>query len=266
MVRLQKGGVLTKKVMPVLAIAVMLMAGGFLVLASDDGTDAAITNVAGDRTYVETGKNVIFTLSGDAAYKYEAMLIDSSGNRVTSVSTVTGTISPSSPTDKTVKAPATAGDYRYHVKFFSAEDNSVLVSEVKVPIKVVDPIILKATLKNTGAVSVTTNVFFVVDGQRMEGSDSAVTIPAGGSKEITYNFVVSDFSGSHSFYVGSDDTGMIGPIEGLGPSYAVSFHAQDTNYDWLNYLMVIVVIILILLLIYVYRKPIKNYGKPKGRR
>jgi hypothetical protein len=266
MVRLQKGGVLTKKVMPVMAIAIMLMAGGFLVLASDDGADAAVTNVVGDRTYVETGKNVIFTLSGDAEYKFEAILIDSSGNRVTSVATATGWISTSAPVTKTVKAPSTAGYYRYHVKFFSAEDNTVLVSEVKVPIKVVDPIILKATLKNTGAVSVTANVFFVVDGQRMEGSDTKVTIPAGESKDVTYNFVVNNFSGTHSFYIGSDDTGMIGQIEGLGSSNSVSFHAQDTNYDWLNYLMLIIVIVLILVLIYVYRKPIRNYGKPKGRR
>ena len=261
MVRFQEGGVLTKKVIPVLAIAFMLMAGGFLVLASDDGTDAAATNVVGDRTYVETGKIVIFTLSGKSGYTYEGALIDSGGSKVSSTS-ISGNLS-SSPADKNITAPSTAGDYRFNVKFF---DSGNLVSEVNVPLRVVDPIVLTATLKNTGSVSVTANVFFVVDGNRMEDSDTTVTIPAGGTKEVTYNFVVDGFSGTHSFYIDSDGTGMIGPIEGIGSSYAVSFHAEDSNYSWLSYLMLIIVIVLIILMIYIYRKPVKNYGKPKGRR
>jgi|LSQX01.1.fsa_nt_gb hypothetical protein len=261
MVRLQEGGVLTKKVIPALAIAFMLMAGGFLVLAADDGTDAAATNVVGDRTYVETGKTVTFTLSGVSGYTYEGSLIDSGGNKVSSTS-VSGTMNSSS-VNKTITAPSTAGSYRFHVMFF---DSGNLVSEVKVPIKVVDPIVLKVTLKNTGSVSVTADVFFVVDGNRMEGSDTTVTIPAGGTKEITYNFVVNNFSGNHRFYVDSESTGMIGPIEGIGSSYSVSFHAEDSSYSWLSYLMLIIVIVMILILIYVYRKPVKNYGKPKGRR
>lgn len=248
------------------AIAVLLMAGGFLALASESETDAFHTNVVGDSTYVEKGKSVTFTITRDRAYPFEGILLDSDGKQVASVAKVTDGGSSLLDMTRTITAPSTAGDYWFQVRFFSITDGSALVSQAKVPLKVVDPIVLKATLKNTGGISVTLNVFFAVDGDRMAGSDTKVTIPAGESKDVTYHYVTSGFSGNHSFYVDSDDTGMIGAVEGLGPSHSVSFYSQDVNHDWMNYLMVIVVVILILVLIYVYRKPVKNYGKPKGRR
>ena len=53
-------------------------------------------------------------------------------------------------------------------------------------------------------------------------------------------------------------------ITGLGEEY--TFYIGDNSYTAWIALLVIFVIILILVLVWVYRKPVKNYGKPKSRR
>ena len=44
------------------------------------------------------------------------------------------------------------------------------------------------------------------------------------------------------------------------------FYAHDDSYTWLIVVSLILIIGLIIIAAYVYRKPVKNYGKPKSRR
>ena len=53
-------------------------------------------------------------------------------------------------------------------------------------------------------------------------------------------------------------------IVGLGESH--TFYLGDNDYTWIIVLLVVVIVLLVLVMVWVYRKPVKNYGKPKSRR
>ena len=60
------------------------------------------------------------------------------------------------------------------------------------------------------------------------------------------------------------DGGNIVSIEGLGEEH--TFYIGDNSYTWVTALLVLVIILLLFVMVWVYRKPVKNYGKPKSRR
>ena len=71
-------------------------------------------------------------------------------------------------------------------------------------------------------------------------------------------------NGQHTFALVAADGGNMADIEGLGVEH--TFYIGDTSYTWMVVLLVLVIIIVLLVMVWVYRKPVKNYGKPKSRR
>ena len=57
-----------------------------------------------------------------------------------------------------------------------------------------------------------------------------------------------------------------GQVTGLGPEHTHTIYVEDKSYTFIEVTAVIVLIIVVLLMIWVYRKPVKNFGKPKARR
>ena len=98
----------------------------------------------------------------------------------------------------------------------------------------------------------------------MDDSYTTVNLAKEGTATVTYKWVTDSSNGKYSYSVQPADSGNLVQITGLGEEY--TFYIGDNSYMAWIALLVIFVIILILVLVWVYRKPVKNYGKPKSRR
>ncbi|MFA6709867.1 MAG: hypothetical protein WCR83_00885 [Candidatus Methanomethylophilaceae archaeon] len=244
-----------------------LFAVGAMCIVLSDDSDGAYTDVEGNSTYVETGGTVTFTLSGDAAYYYTASLLNSSGTAQSGAVSSSGTLGSTTFTSTTtVTAPTTAGNYTLSIVFYEDSTKAVQISTKAVPLKVVDPVKLTATLSNNGEIAMTISVFFVINGERVTDSEKTVTVAANGTEDVTYDYVVKDLSDSTSFYLASDDSTIAGKISGLGPDNTQSFYTSANDYTLIISVVSIVLVLLVIITVYIYRKPVKNFGKPKARR
>lgn len=233
-----------------------------------DGSEGAYTNIVGDETFVKTEGSMSYTLSGDGGYYFTAELINSDGKvQSNAVSSSSGNLSSTDfKRTLSVSAPKVAGDYRLHVIFYDTSSKTTMISDKYVPLKVVEPVKLSAKLVNTGDVSVTMTVYFVVNGMAMSGSEQTVTIDANGEKDVKYEYVVKDLRWDNVYYIDSKDSTVSTDVKGLGEGSAAHFYTHANDYTWLVSLVIIILVLLVIILIYIYRKPVKNLGKPKARR
>ena len=273
---IQEGGVLTQKVRVTMGIIALLMMGALICCVSvSDVSDAdavvsieASSDFAGvNASYSESTLNkVTYTLYGDASYYYEATLLDSAGVSSGKISPQTGTLSSGSAPSKavTVTAPLVTGDYTFNVKFYTnSETKDIILAEKDVPLKVVDPIVLKFTLKNDGESSVTFTAYFKINGEKVEDSSQSVTVGAGSTQDVSYKYYTRDVSDT-KYSLETDDQIIKNSISGL--SEEKTFYAHDTDYTVITALVVVTLLILFVLMVFIYRKPVINKGKPKGRR
>ena len=256
------------------------MIGAFLccpfsaVAATDEG-EVHVINVTGvDFCGVNTSLTssdaikVTYTLNGDAGYNFQVQLLDSDGQSAGKVSPETGQLYTSTPYYRTitVTAPVVSGDYELKVTFYGTDDTSRtgdVIAEKTLPLKVVDPIVLSFTLKNEGSNDVNLNAYFKINGEKNEDSEQAVTIPANGTKDVTFNYYVKDVEDT-KYSLETDDQIVKGSISGLGVEK--TFYAHDADYTMITTIIVVVLVIMAVILFFVLRKPVVNKGKPKGRR
>ena len=270
---IQEGGVHTQKVSVTLGIIALLMMGAFVCCpfvtddsAADDETTATI-NVIADSDFCGVSKTIKYTLTGDNSYYYKADLVNSddisSGSTSPKASFLTGSAGSYKATI-TVTAPTTSGDYTFTVKFYESNaENAPVVAEKNVPLKVVDPITLKFTLKNDGDSDVVFEAYFKVNGEKIDASVQSVTVPANGTKDVTYDYYVKDVKDT-TYCLSTDSVAIHNNITGL--DVEKTFYAHDADYTAITTIVVIVIIILAVVLFFVMRKPVVNRGKPKGRR
>ena len=107
-------------------------------------------------------------------------------------------------------------------------------------------------------------MYFYVNGERIEDSYTTFDLAKEGSTTVTYDWVTDVGEGAYTFSLQPADDGNMVTISGLGEEY--TFYIGDSSYTIWVALLVIVIILLALVIIWVYRKPVKNYGKPKSRR
>ena len=246
---------------------------------SSDAEDESVyvINVVGESDFC--GKNdslsssdaikVVYRLSGDAKYNYSATLLSSEDVSSGSIDYPTGQLYSGNPNYREIKvtAPLESGDYRLNVKFYEAADTGrtgSVVAEKTVPLKVVDPIVLTFTLKNTGNSTVSFTAYFVIDGVKAEKTES-VSVPANGTTDVTYNYYVKDVKDT-KYYLDTDSSNIKSIIGGLGEENTKTFYAHDADYTMITTIIVVVLVILAIILFFVMRKPVVNKGKPKGRR
>ena len=239
---------------------------GFVLIADD--TDATSFEVTSEKDWCQTGERFEFTVCGDKDaqdLKYSYVLYDSDGNKMSGTSSSYDSDVSKNPREHSITVPKEAGNYRLVVTFMDKDKNTV--AERVIPVKVVEPVTLSVTLFNPGDAKRTLNVYFVVNGERMEDSGKeAITIEPNSSKTVTYDYVVRDLGYSTTFYVEAADETLGGDVEGLGPEHSHTFYTQQNNYTFIEVLVVIILLIVVIAAIWVYRKPIKNLGKPKSRR
>ncbi|MDD4222216.1 MAG: CARDB domain-containing protein [Candidatus Methanomethylophilus sp.] len=266
-----------KKYTAMAAFVIMLMAG-FAGAALFDAEDtAAATNthsISGDTTVVATEGKLTFEINfyesdeySSLSITYTAKLINAAGTTQSSaVSPSSGSLTNGVNTELTVTAPDTAGTYTLTVTYTETvnEGNAETYTDTQ-EIQVKAPIKLSITLENTGSLDLTdAKVYFYLDDKLIEDSKTTLTVAAGDSDTITYDYVPDGLSsGSHTFKVLPAEGSYIG-IDGLGDE--TTFYYNVSSYDWASYLMAALFVVMLVILVYVMAKPVKNYGKPKARR
>lgn len=262
-------------------MAVFLVASmGAMMFIGNDSNDSDAGYVIDSKEtgvdYVKTGGSYVFTVKNttDVIVYGSWNLNNSSG---TSQSNGSISINANNSTDISVTAPTTAGDYKLVVKFYSAstKTDSEHIADKAKSLKVVEPVKITVTFENKSTTALTFDAYLQVkkDGEfkTVEGSTSKVSVTAkntttntNGTGTYTYEYVVRDLDRTTTYKVCSDDETAKVAVKGLGTEY--NFYSSQNNYDLITWLLVIVLIILIIIIIWVYRKPVKNYGKPKARK
>lgn len=249
------------------ALAIVLAFG--LTIADDA---SAMSYELSGVDFIEVGETDTFLLSytgmpEDA--EYVAKFIDSSGD---SVPTAISSSSSSGSLNKgdsdytktiTVTAPNEPGNYRLVVTILVDDE---AVSNITAPLKVVEAITLSATLVNNDSAERALTIYFYINGEKIEDSKQDIVVPANGSEEVTFDYVVKNLSRETSFYIMADEETFGGQVSGLGPEYTHKFYSEQNNYTLIEAVAIIVLVIMAAIAIWIYRKPIKNYGKPKARR
>ncbi len=168
----------------------------------------------------------------------------------------------------TITAPSTAGTYRLVVVFtYTLDDGDSQTETKEALLKVVEPITLSIDITNNSNVDLKELLLdFYVDGVKVNDDPVEATVAAGSTTTVTYDYAADSIStGSHTFKVMvSDDSLIVNNITGLDENH--TFYVGHSSYGWLNILMFVFLIIIVLMAVYIYRKPVKNYGKPKSRR
>lgn len=268
------------------------MAVAVLLMVPVSETEAVYSNISGDSViatsasedYTITYNNQDYNQYSDVSVSvsYSAKLVDSKGDTVSSgVSPSSGSMDNGGSATLTVRAPSSTGDYRLvvtydvDVSYTNADGETVDVSEDDLAredtfnIKVVTPVTLSVTLTNDSDVDLSSyGVYFAMlqNGSWVNLDDSykTVDLAKAGSTTVSYQWVADPSDGKYTFKVIPADSGNLITISGLDEEH--TFYIGDNDYSLWIWILVLFVIILIIVMVWVYRKPVKNYGKPKSRR
>ena len=255
-----------------------------ICLAPVDSVDAEpFTDISGEKYVIKTGAdgtyNIIYDdpalvgVEEEISIEFEAKLVDSKGNTQSNgVSPSSGDLENDTAESLRVTAPKTSGTYTlvvdFHVEVGEKDTDGYQVNDVteKRQIKVVDPITLTVTLKgdlNSNIDPSGVGVFFYVDGEKYDDSYTTFTLNTDGTARVTYELVDDLSRGSHTFWVETAEGSNV-MVDGLGDEH--TFYVGEKSYTVWIALIAVILLIVIIAFVWVYRKPVKNYGKPKARR
>jgi len=162
-----------------------------------------------------------------------------------------------------MRAPNAPGAYMLVAEFTYRIDGADVKVTRAIPVNIVAPIVLSVTLHNSGGEIAEMNVRFVVNGNPIEGSERPVTLRPGETKTETYNWVTGGLApGKYTITV----EGEVGLVEGPIHASVSEFFVGQTSYTMIEAIVVVILIVLLIILVIIYRKPVKNLGKPKSRR
>lgn len=278
MARNQEGGVLTQKVNAAIAIMALLAVAAVGFVPFDEADADSYTSITGTTHVLKVSGSGEYTIMysdpdlldvDDVSIAFSAKLVNHGGE------TQSSAVSPSSGeldngTGKVIKvtAPSTTGEYRLQVSFAvkvgddAREDKTETYS-----IKVVKPIVLTQTLKLSKDVKVDPSglgVFFYIDGEKIADSYTTFDVSSQGTATVSYDWVADPANGKHVFKVLPASGEDVSFITGLGDEKV--FYVGDNSHTAMILISVLFVILMILVLVWIYRKPVKNFGKPKARR
>ena len=278
--RFQEGGVLTQMNNKAAIAALMCVLAAFVGFAAvpADGSDAVdpVYNYefTGDQVIATgTASEYTFTFTESAftpsSLTYTASL-KHGGDAVTSgVTPSSGSLTNGAASTFKVASQSDAGRYTLEIVVTeTVKDGDETLSyerTAEYSIRIMEPIKLTISLDNTGAADLYNGkVVFYLDGEVIEGSETEVSVNAGASTDVTYNYLPDGLSkGKHTYYIVATDGSV---IDGIGADAKVTFYYEDGDYDWANYLLLVLIVVMLLLLVWVFRKPVRNFGKPKSRR
>ena len=258
------------------AVFVMVFAAGAVFFESSSDVDGAVSQIKGETNLVKISGSLTYQIMFYETEDYDTLDISytaelrDSGGKVQSnaVSPSSGTLSNGDDRALTVKAPAAAGKYTLMVTFKEKKNggNTVETERTQI-ITVVQPVKLTAVLKNNSKVDFTDfAVYFHVNGKLIEGSKQLVTAAAGETATVTFEWVTDTLhNGEHTFQVVAGEEN-IGDYRDVILGGDGKFFVGHWGYELVNVIFGILMVVLLIIVIYIYRKPVKNYGKPKSRR
>ncbi len=261
-----------------------------ICLIPTQGVDADFANISGEKTVIGVGDDVeyqiIYTNHDFDDYRnlsmsisYTARLVDSNGDTVSNdVNPCLGNLDNGVAETLTVSVPNDAGsctlivEFEVEVTYTETDDEGeetiheeTITRAEEFAISVVEPITLSVALTNNSDSPLRGyDIYFYVDGERMDDSLTSIDLDSNGTTTITYEWITDASTGTYEFYIASVDGGNMVDIEDLGTVY--TFYIGDNDYTWIIALLVVVIVVLALVMVWVYRKPVKNYGRPKSRR
>lgn len=270
--------------------AVLVMALAVVCLVPAESADADYYDINGEKNVIGTGDDADFRIvyinhdydeyqDMNMSVSYTASLKDSAGETVSNgVSPSSGDLDLGQAQTLTVSAPDEPGHctlevaYEVSVSYTVTDEEGNETEETEeftrndtYDINVVEPISLSVSLTNNGDMSLQSyGVYFMIDGEIVEDSYQTIDLAESGTTTVKYDWVTDAGNGQHTFALVAADGGNMADIEGLGVEH--TFYIGDTSYTWMVVLLVLVIIIVLLVMVWVYRKPVKNYGKPKSRR
>jgi len=138
-------------------------------------------------------------------------------------------------------------------------------STITLKVKVVEPIVLKATIRNTGevaAIGVPLSLQVYEGGEWREFYSTTVDLAAGEAYAFQYNWTAIGLgSGEHKVRMVLDPGDRIVAFEGGSTVYGTTIYYKMPGYGWANTLMGVLIVALALVLIYVWRRPAKGKRK-----
>ena len=257
-------------------ILAAILAAAFVLIPAI-GVDGAYHSIDGEKNVVAVEKEAEFTIiytdseHSEIDISFEAKVVDSKGNTISgAVDPSTGTVDSGVFNTLIVTAPKTAGSYTLEVTYtgtYTVDGTKTDIEKVtdKFAFKAVNPITLSTSisLKDPNVDLSGYGVYFWVDGEKMDDSYKTFNVSSDGTGSVSYDWVADAASGKHTYWLESANGGVV-DIEGLDEKH--DFYVGDNDYTLYIALVVLFVILAIILLVWVYRKPVKNFGKPKSRR
>ncbi len=214
-------------------------------------------------TILGVNESAEFTLETDVGVvaTFTASLRDVDNNSVGGLSTSYGQVNGS--TKLTATMPSAPGSYRLYV-IFTFPDNSIRYKDWI--INVVEPYVFDAMLVNEGDIAVNgVEVSFLVDGS-LVGTQTA-NVSAQSSTAVNFTWVTTPLGdGAHTLEVRIDSSEQFVNLYSGGKSHTATFYVGQQDYGSTNWIMGILLVILVLALVWVYRKPVRNLGRPRGRK
>lgn len=205
----------------------------------------------------------------DVSIAFSAKLVNRGGETQSSaVSPSSGELDNGTGKVLTVTAPSSTGEYKLEVSFAVKVGEDAREDKTETyAIKVVNPIVLTQTLKLSEDTKVDPSglgVFFYIDGEKIADSYTTFDVTSQGTATVSYNWIADPASGKHVFKVLPASGEDVSFITGLGDEKV--FYVGDNSHTAMIALAILFVILMIAVLVWIYRKPVKNYGKPKSRR
>lgn len=253
-----------------LLVAVVLLSA--IPSAQAETYDPLYAEIDGPQV-VTTSSVSMYTLSmfggpaeaGVGNYTYKATMTGS-GNTYGAFF-VPGTVEPSS--DGTfyinLTAPAEPQTLTISIECRSASVSQTVKVTITMQVKVVDPVVLRTTLENTGdvdAVGVPISLQLYKDGEWVEFYRTTVDLAAGESSQFLYNWTALGLSsGEHKVRMVLDPNNQIVTFEGGASVYETTIYYNMPGYGWVNTLIWVLVAALGVTIFFVWRRPAK--GKKK---
>lgn len=217
--------------------------------------------VSASDAYVEgpivlgTGETASFHLYSPEAVTYSASFPDGS------VDVPYGIVDGDAEINVTM--PSTPGRHWLTVRF-TQDDGTVSVN--KWYIDVYEGYTFTATIRNGGNMSVNgMPVSFILDGQLI--NSTTVDMAAGEEITVEYRHVIPPLSGGRhtiTVLIESEDGVVLSPSGSTRMNTV--FYIGQSDSSLANWLLGITLVVISIALVWVYRKPKRNLGRPRGRR
>jgi len=193
----------------------------------------------------EPGGNFSFTAKLIGPSPAEAKVIPTNGKSSTGLFRVN------------VTAPPTARDMILRINVTSVSANGTLVEKVTkdFPIKVLVPVVITATVRNDGNMSVK-NIPFAIYADGLKIYETTINLDPKTSKTIIFNWTDPYLKpGEHVITVMIDPGNTLVKLDTGGTSFTTTIFVGKTDYGFVNALLIGILLLSVFSIYLVYRRP-----------